>query len=490
MKTKILLLLLSVSTLGFCQQTENIYSTKDKVDYFAKITDTLRQSGKNPGMAVAIIYKNQLVFKEVFGYRDVKNRLPVTNNTLFEIASLTKAFTGVIASQLEKQNKLNWDDKVVKYLPDFKLQDDYATQNATLKDLFTHNVGLAQHFYMIYGPQLTKSELLERIPFLSFNGSFRENFLYNNFMYAVAGMVEERVTNRTWHELMKDSIFTPLGMNHSFTKFDDFLNYKDMTISYKNDGSTVIPHHGTSEANAPSGNTTTSTINDMAIWAKMLANSGNLDGKEFLTKKQFDYLTSPFVVRYPSAKGFYGIGWNIDAERNVIYHKGSSPGQRSILTFQPSEGYAIVILTNQESPLPFLLEDYANKIFLENDFRRSSDYEKAIVRIANTKESILETYTIKDDLVLEELRNLNGRYVHPAYGTIEIDNINKKQFSFKYYGFKGSIKHNKELEFTAYVDHFMGKDKFKFRVLKGEDRSIVGIEVHMPYSVPLNFVKN
>ena len=489
MRTLLLIVVAVVISVNVKAQNSDI-TTKEKLDYFTKITDTLRRNSKNAGMAIAIIYKNELIFKEVFGYRDVKKKLPVTDNTLFEIASLTKAFTGVIASKLEKQNKLNWDDKVVKYLPDFKLKDDYATQNATLKDLFTHNVGLAQHFYMIYGPHITKSELLERIPFLSFDGSFREKFLYNNFMYAVAGMVEEKVTNKTWHELMKDSIFSPLGMNHSFTKFGDFLNSEDMTTSYKNDGITVIPHHKTSDSNAPSGNTTTSTINDMAIWSKMLANSGNLDGKEFLTKEQFNYLTSPFVTRDPSSKVFYGIGWNIDTERNVIYHKGSSPGQRAILAFQPKDGYAIVILTNQESPLPFLLEFYAGKIFREDDFSRYLNYEKAVERIANAEEGKLETYTIEDKKILKELKNLSGKYVHPAYGTVEIDMINKKQFSFKYYGFKGTIKHNRGLEFTAFVDHFMGKDKFNFKVLKGDGKKINSIEVHMPFSDPLNFIKN
>jgi CubicO group peptidase (beta-lactamase class C family) len=489
MKLKALLLLLFISIYGFSQQVESSYSTKEKLEYFKRVADTLQQKSKTPGMAIAIIYQNELIFKKTYGYRDIKNKLPVTNNTLFEIASLTKAFTGVIASKLEKQGKFNWNDKVIQYVPEFKLEDSYATKNASLKDLFTHNVGLAQHYYLTYGPQLTKSEMLEKIAFLSFDGSFREKFLYNNFMYSVAGIVEERVSNKTWHSLMKEIIFTPLEMNSSYTKLDDFLNSDNMTISYKTDGVNVIPHKPSPDAYAPSGNTTTSTIDDMANWAKMLANSGKFNDQEFLTAKQFKYITSSLNVRYPSSGGFYGIGWEIDTERNVIFHRGSSAGQRPVVAFQPEQGYAVVVLSNQESPVSYLLEFYASKIFLENDFSRSPDLDNTVERIANAPETEAEKFTIEDANILKELNKIEGTYIHPAYGNIEIKKLAEKQFSFKYYGFEGTIKHNKELEFTAFVDHFMGKDKFNFKLLKGTGK-ISGIEVHFPYSKPLNFVKN
>ena len=209
MKLKLILLLALVPIFIFSQEqknTEKHIPIDQKLAYFLMVVDTLQHKAKTPGLAIAIVYDHKLVYKGNFGYRDLKNKLPVTNSTLFEIGSLTKAFTGVIASQLVQEEKIQWDDKVLKHIPEFKLEDDYASKNATIKDLFTHRVGLDKHYYLIYGNKFSRNELLNKIPYMSFNGSFREKYLYNNFMYTVAGILEERVTKKTWEELIKENI--------------------------------------------------------------------------------------------------------------------------------------------------------------------------------------------------------------------------------------------------------------------------------------------
>lgn len=491
MQIKSLLIILSLFITSISngqEETENqeTKSLKQKLEHFSNVADTLFRKGKTPGAAIAIIYNNKLVCKETFGYRDLENKLPVTNQTLFDIASLTKAFTGVITSQLVHENKLNWNDKVIKHLPEFSLADSYAGKNATIKDLLTHRVGLEQHFYLIYGPKYTRSEVLEKIRYLNFKGSFRENFLYNNFMYTVAGIIQERVTQKSWEELMGQRIFKKLGMVSSFVDMEGLNAYKNKTVSYQNDGKTIIPVF-LSEAYAPSGNTASSTIDDMAIWIKMLANSGTINGSEFLSKKQFDYLTSPFTVRYPDLDIFYGIGWNIDKQRDAIYHRGSSPGQNSTILYQPKKGFAIVILTNQSSLVANVLEIYASNIFLHDNFERIMEHENYIESRANQNKKAAEIYTIDDTAILKQLKNFAGKYNHPAYGTIEIETIEKNMFSFTYYAFKGTIKHNEDLNFSAYVNFLQGPDKFNFRILKDKKDEIKGIELSFPYAEPLLF---
>ena len=225
MKPPVLLLLLcclASRTLAQELPTPARKSLPEKIAYFRRLTDTLRQKTHNPGMALAIVYDHQLVHKAALGYRDVARQLPVTTSTLFEIGSCTKAFTGVIASQLVRAGTLNWDDPVRTHLPEFKLSDAYATENATIKDLFTHRVGLDQHYYLSYGPPSTRQQLLANLPYLSFNGSFREKFLYNNFLYTAAGILEERVTDTSWEELIRRRIFAPLRMTNSFTTLEEF----------------------------------------------------------------------------------------------------------------------------------------------------------------------------------------------------------------------------------------------------------------------------
>ncbi|UOQ69209.1 beta-lactamase family protein (plasmid) [Hymenobacter volaticus] len=115
----------------------------------------------------------------------------------------------MLAAQLVQAGTLRWDDKVRAHLPEFALADAYATHQATVQDLLTHRVGMDQHYYLSYGPPLARHELLAKLPYLSFRGSFREKFLYNNFLYTAAGLVEERVTHSTWEELIRRQIFRP-----------------------------------------------------------------------------------------------------------------------------------------------------------------------------------------------------------------------------------------------------------------------------------------
>ncbi len=489
MKALLIILSLFVSDFSFGQEKDEVQATKplkQKLEHFSNVIDTVLRKGNTPGAAIAIVYDNELVFKKTYGYRDLENKLPVTNTTLFDIASLTKAMTGTITSQLVTENKLHWNDKVTKHIPEFKLRDAYASQNATIKDLLIHRVGLEQHYYLQYGPKFSRNEVLNKIQYLNFKGSFRENFLYNNFMYTVAGIIQERVTQKSWEELIDQRIFKKLGMVNSFVDIEGFNVYKNKAVSYQNNGKTVIPIFR-DDTCAPAGTTASSTIDDMSKWIKMLANSGVVNGKDFIPKKQFDYITSPFTTRYADIDVFYGIGWNIDKGRNVIYHRGSSAGQNASILFQPEKGFAIVILTNQSSLVPYLLEIYASNIFLNEDFSKNIEHENYIESSANRDNNVAESYTIDDISVLKQLTGFAGKYNHPVYGTLEIDKIEKHMFSFKYYGFTGTIKHNQDLDFLAHVNYFQGTDKFNFKILKDKRNVISGIEVNFSYSEPLVF---
>ena len=278
-------------------------------------------------------------------------------------------------------------------------------------------------------------------------------------------------------------------MDHSFTTSAEFFNFKNRTISYDNDGSTIIPNFSL-DSYAPSGSMT-STIDDMTIWTKMLVNSGTHNKEEFLSKKQFNFLTSPLAVTNALNKTFYGIGWEIDTNKNIIYHNGSTAGQRSRLTFNPEKGYGFVILTNQQSDLANALDYYATEIFLKNKLERIDEIDSHVENKSKSKSksSKSEEYFINDKKTLKKIKTLKGIYTHPAYGNVEISKIKKNQYSFVYSDFKGTIKHNEDLEFTAYLNHFTGKDQIDFKIIY-EMEKIKSIIVNIPYSEPLAFIKN
>lgn len=466
-----------------------ITDDQEKLEYFLKLTDTLRKKGNNPGLAIAIFNKGELLYKGGMGYRDLEKKLPVDENTLFETGSLTKAFTGIIASRLVQEGKIGWNDRVKEHYPDFKLADDYASVNATFLDLFTHRTGLAQHYYLQYGPKFCMNDIPEMLPLLSFDGSFREKYLYNNFIYTMAGIIEEKIDGRSWNEMVKEDIFVPLGMNNSFTSFEGFKSYSNSSRGYQKDGITVIPESSV-DAVAPAGGIS-STINDMSRWLKMLLQSGRIEEQNFLTEEQVGFLISPHTVKNSQNHIFYGIGWDIDTKRKTVAHDGRTAGQSSRILLMPEEKFGMIVLTNQQTDLGNLLTRYATNIFVRQDYERMFDFEDYIEEKANSNESFKkEVFKINEKEIGNKINNLEGKYVHPAYGTIRMKLKHENILYFEYYDFQGSVKYDQDSGFVAHTWHSSGKDTFPFSInCDPTTANVESIEIKIPYSKPLLFTK-
>ena len=491
MKALLFLLLACFPTLVTAQRgpAPGRQSVTEKLAYFLRLADTLRQQTHTAGLALAIVYDHHLLYTGGQGYRDVARQLPVTPRTLFEIGSCTKAFTGVLASQLVQAGTLRWDDKVRAHLPEFALADAYATHQATVQDLLTHRVGMDQHYYLSYGPPLARHELLAKLPYLSFRGSFREKFLYNNFLYTAAGIMEERITHQPWEELICRQIFRPLGMHHSFTTFEEVQRYPEAALSYRSDGRTIVPATSI-EGLAPAGSIT-STIEDMARWVQMLTNRGRFEGKPFLAPEQFAYLTSPLTVRNAAEEIFYGIGWDIDTKRRIIYHDGRTAGQSSRILLMPEQGFGIVILCNQQSELQNLLVRYATNIFLADNYAKMPDFEAFVAsKAAQKAPSPVQPSPVKlTHAVRQELKSCVGTYTHPAYGVLTLAATANNQFSFAYYDFQGLVTYTAGAGFCALTQHVTGPDTFPFTVVKEASQQVTGVAVQFPYAQPVLFTK-
>lgn len=487
-KTLFVLLLLGSFTFTSYSQgsTNEIASIDEKLEHFLKLTDTLRKKGKNPGLAMAIIHNGEFIFKGGMGFKDVREELPVTNETLFEIGSLTKAFTGLMVSKLVEKDLIQWNDKIITHYPKFKLADEYATQNATLQDLLVHRTGVAQHYYLQYGPKFTISQLPNLLPHLSFDGTFREKFLYNNLIYTLAGLVTEKISGQSWNELIENEIFIPLNMNNSFTRNSEFKNHPNRSSSYRNDGQTLIPSVSL-DAVAPAGSIT-STIDDMSIWLKMLVDSGKIGNEIFIELEQLDYLMSPHTVKNSRENIFYGIGWDIDMNRKTISHNGRTAGQSSRLLLIPEADFGIVVLCNQQTDLPNLITRYAANIFVRNDFERLIDFENHIEK--KTQPIMSETIQyIENPEIQKVLPKIEGKYSHPAYGEISLTLQKDTILSYEYYEFKGTVEYGSNNKFIAHTRHYTGKDTFPFKIIL-ENNEAQAIVVDIPYSKPVTFKKH
>ena len=165
-----------------------------------------------PGLAVGVIRDGEIIFMEGFGYRDLKNKLPVTPKTVFGIGSVSKSFTSLSAAILVDERKLSWDTPVIEYLPEFKLYDDYATHHTTLRDMLCHRTGMAEHMLMTYGSPFSREEVFRRLRYLEPNSGFREKYQYINLMCMTAGYLVGRIWGGTWEDFVVKRILHPLGM--------------------------------------------------------------------------------------------------------------------------------------------------------------------------------------------------------------------------------------------------------------------------------------
>ncbi|MGC2153430.1 MAG: serine hydrolase domain-containing protein, partial [Terriglobales bacterium] len=195
---------------------------------------------KVPGAAIVIVKDGKVILSKGYGLRDVKNNLPVTEHTLFPIASITKSFTVATLGTLASEGKLDWDKPVREYLPDFRLYDDVLTARVTPRDLVTHRTGLPRHDSTWYRSDLSRGEMYSRLRYLEPNRDLRQEFQYNNLMFMTAGYLAGKLAGSTWEDAVSARIFKPLGMTSSGFDFGaSFKSSSDVAHPYRKDDNEV-----------------------------------------------------------------------------------------------------------------------------------------------------------------------------------------------------------------------------------------------------------
>ncbi len=306
---------------------------------------------KMPGLAIGVIRDHQVIFKKGYGTTSLSNGLAVNTQTVFPISSCTKSFTAVALGILVEENKLNWDDKVIQYLPEFKLSDPWITKELTIIDLLSHRSGLATFDgdLLWYGTSYTRKEIAQKIRYATIRNDFRTEMGYQNVMYLVAGLVVEAISGKTWEAFVREQIFVPLGMSNSHT--DREWLKPGSNFAFPHIRNKPIPPMDMSNI-APAGGIDAS-IDDLLIWMEMWLGEGSVEEKRFVDDGAIQTMTSLKVLTSESADNGYGLGWYINYEqvKKIIRHDGGMPGYHSSIVLFPETGSGIVILTNKLSPI-------------------------------------------------------------------------------------------------------------------------------------------
>jgi CubicO group peptidase (beta-lactamase class C family) len=316
-----------------------------------------------PGAAVAIVRHGRVVFLRGYGVREYGDSHRVTPDTLFGIASLTKAFTATALAMLVDEGKAKWDDPVRRHVPFFRLADPLADQGVTLRDLLCHRTGLSAHDRLWQHAPWTLEESVRRVAFLKPAHSFRSAYEYNNLMYITAGFAVASASQSTWHDFVQKRIFKPLGMAGArFTK-SAVLSTPDHATPHRvdRDGQVqTMPWYDDDRQIRPSG-VIKASVRDLASWMRFQLGDGTWEGKRLLSAQALAEMHTPQVViplrgrlraLYPETMQMsYGLGWVIHDYRGhlVWSHSGATEGFRAHIMLVPKARLGVVVLMNAET---------------------------------------------------------------------------------------------------------------------------------------------
>jgi CubicO group peptidase (beta-lactamase class C family) len=203
-----------------------------KLDGIDPVIEKILKDWNVPGCGIGIVYKDKLVYAKGFGYRDLGKKLPVTSQTLFQIASNTKLFTATAVGFIVEEGKLAWDKPVKTFVPQIQFYNDELNASVTIRDMLSHRTGISRHDLIWYNSDFTRRELFDRVKYLEPSIPLRQGYLYNNLMYAASGQIIEILSGKTWEEFVTGRIFNPLEMKNSMFIVEEMLKHPDFMSPY------------------------------------------------------------------------------------------------------------------------------------------------------------------------------------------------------------------------------------------------------------------
>jgi len=451
-------LLLFCLVLGILPVLGQVSFLKDLDRYIEKS----RQDWEIPGLAVAIVKDDSVIFAKGYGVREIGKGAKVDEHTLFAVASNTKAFTASVLGMLVDEGKLNWDDRVTDYMDNFHMYDPYVTREITVRDLLTHRSGLptfgGDHLWI--GSSRSREEIISGLRYLKPSASFRTKYQYQNLMFLVAGQIIPEITGQTWDQAVKERIFEPLGMKESNTSVRYLEERKNVATPHEIvDGRLVPIKYDNVDGIAPAG-AINSNVVDMARWMRLNLNRGVCEGTQILSPKiirEVHTIQFPLPVSSFSEENFgtrfsgYGLGWSISDFKGhkMVSHGGGLSGMISLQTLIPEKNLGVIVLTNfaPHSLTRALTYRILDALLGEPERDWSAEYldrRKKAQERQKIAEKELQARRIKTTKPSLQLEAYTGRYFDELSGEVEV-RLKKGRLVFDY-----NLRHIGDLEHWHY----------------------------------------
>jgi len=492
--------------LTFSQSAAAPSFIKDSLDVYV---ERAMKDWQVPGLAVCIIKDGQVVLMKGYGVKELGGTDKVDENTLFMIGSNTKAFTATALATLDAEKKLSLDDKVTKWIPEFKLDNKAAGEQAIIRDLLCHRIGFRtfQGDFTYWTSNLTRKEVIEKMGHIKAHYPFRTIWGYTNAAFLTAGEIIPKATGIQWEDFIKEKIFVPLGMNRTLALSKDLAAATNKAVPHTmdNNGKLVKIPYCSIDNLAPAGSISTS-VNDMSKWIIMQLNDGKSDNKQIIPASAIAEIRKPHSIEGDWKPAFneghfslYGLGLELREYegREIISHTGGVNGFVSSVTMVPEENLGIIIFTNTDQ----------NELYVALKWEILDAYLKLPYR--NYSQLYLKSFTDKqsrEDRRDKELRDsaamhlqttlplsaYAGNYFNQVYGNMNIVRENgelRMKFSHhpNMYARLESLGANRF--YAVFTDPEFSKAVFPFSVENGKVKSVtVKVADFIEYD-PYEFVK-
>ena len=349
----LIICILLITSLGFAQDAD---IQKKMVGFDKEMAKSLKDWNM-PGVGIGIVKNGKLVFVKGYGYRDYEKKLPITANTLFQIASNTKLFTSTAIGFLVNEGKLDWDKPIKTFVPSIQFYNNELNNTITIRDMLSHRTGVTRHDLIWYKSDFTRAELFEKLKYLEPAQPLRQGFLYNNLMYAASGQIVSLISGKTWEQYVQEKILNPLKMGNTVFSIDDMKKKSDYFVPFNEKRDTTIlyriEYNNETDGLGPAGSVI-SNITDLSHWLAALMNKGMYEGKQVIPEAIVNATMEPSIALHNSSldQGYtevlnpvYGMGRQTLVYRGhqIVLHGGDLNGIHSQISYMPQDSIGVIV---------------------------------------------------------------------------------------------------------------------------------------------------
>jgi CubicO group peptidase (beta-lactamase class C family) len=408
----------------------------DRLD--SLIEDGMTQTGV-PGTAVAVVFNDEVVYERGFGVRELGKPEPITPETVFQIASLSKSLSSTLVAAVVGDGTTTWDATISSLEPDFALADPYVSDQVTIRDMLCHRSGLPAYGGdpLVFTFGYDRDECLRRLRNYSLATPFRTTWAYSNLGFSAGAYAAARAAGESWEDLAETRLFAPLGMTSTSYRFADFGSRENRAAPHyrTREGVWELGDLTDDDAAAPAGGVS-SNLRDLTHWLRLHLAGGMFDGQQVVASEPLRETYRPQIVAFSppdpatGPPAFYGLGWNVsydDRGRLDVSHPGDFSSYSTQVTLLPGAGLGILVLCNGGASA---VRGAIPKAFLElvTKGELSQDWVSAIeTSFAAALASILETSTPfpqgeppTDAAPPLPLDAYTGTYANTTYGEVTV----------------------------------------------------------------------